>query len=164
MAHVFANLPVTAAPPLFADRREAGRLLAARLGCAAPDPGGEPNGASPALASLRPLVLALPRGLALSGTGVTVATTVPGAWSIPRRPRFLALAYPAQGRFGLLLRRLVLAVAPRAARAVLMAAFAARNADHALHSARAAWLPAQPGRRAAAQAGRYPRVRAAHRG
>src|ERR1700722_13859717 len=68
----------------------------------------------------------LPRGLALSGTGVTVATTVSGACSIPysvpysvRRPRFLALAYPAQGRFGLLL-RLVLAVAPRAARAVLI--------------------------------------------
>src|SRR5262249_38846404 len=54
------------------------------------------------------------------------------------RPRFevpLALAYPAQGRLGYLLRRLVLAVAPRTARAFLMVALPARNADHAPYSA-----------------------------
>jgi putative phosphoribosyl transferase len=73
MAHVFANLPVTAAPPLFADRREAGRLLAARLGCTVPDPGREPHEALPAPAGRRPLVLALPRG------GVPVAREVADA-------------------------------------------------------------------------------------
>ncbi len=77
MVHVFANLPVTAAPPLFADRRDAGRLLVARLRCAVPDPGGNPHRASTAPAGPGPLVLALPRG------GVPVAREVADALAAP---------------------------------------------------------------------------------
>jgi putative phosphoribosyl transferase len=76
---LFANLPVAAAP-FFADRRAAGRLLAARVrhALAAADrqrPGPQP-GASP-LARTRSLVLALPRG------GVPVAREVADALSAP---------------------------------------------------------------------------------
>ena len=87
---MFANLPVTAAP-LFADRRAAGRMLAARLryaleareqpaasGPAPGPPGGEPAAtpaAAPAGAGL--LVLALPRG------GVPVAREVADTLAAP---------------------------------------------------------------------------------
>jgi predicted phosphoribosyltransferase len=77
MAQVFANVPVTAAPPLFADRRAAGRLLAARLRRVLSAPGSQQaareaeEGSSAPAAS--PLVLALPRG------GVPVAREVADA-------------------------------------------------------------------------------------
>jgi putative phosphoribosyl transferase len=77
---LFANLHATTAP-LFADRRAAGRLLAARLLPALQAPGGREAGAepasSPAPASARPLVLALPRG------GVPVAREVADALTAP---------------------------------------------------------------------------------
>jgi putative phosphoribosyl transferase len=76
---LFANVPVTAGP-LFADRRAAGRLLAARLQRALAASGGpvsEDPAAVPALASAAPLVLALPRG------GVPVAREVADALSAP---------------------------------------------------------------------------------
>jgi putative phosphoribosyl transferase len=100
MAQVFANLPVTAAPPLFADRRAAGRLLAARLRHALPAPGGrqaegEPSGASPDLADTRPLVLALPRG------GVPVAREVADALAAPLDVLVTRkIGYPRQPELG----------------------------------------------------------------
>ncbi len=78
------NVPATAAP-LFADRRTAGRMLAARLRPALAVPGspeaGETApgeaGAGVAADSAAPLVLALPRG------GVPVAREVADALSVP---------------------------------------------------------------------------------
>jgi putative phosphoribosyl transferase len=99
MAQVFANVPVTAAPPLFADRRAAGRLLAARLRhvLAAPESqqaGREPAGASPARAA-RPLVLALPRG------GVPVAREIADALGSPLDVLVTRkIGYPPQPELG----------------------------------------------------------------
>src|SRR5438105_4815033 len=99
MAQVFANVPVTAAPPLFADRRAAGRLLAARLRPALPAParqqaGQEPSGGSPVLA-VGPLVLALPRG------GVPVAREVADALAGPLDVLVTRkIGYPPQPELG----------------------------------------------------------------
>jgi len=99
MAQVFANVPVTAAPPLFADRRAAGRLLAARLRHVLASPesqqaGREPAGASPAPAA-RPLVLALPRG------GVPVAREIADALASPRDVLVTRkIGYPPQPELG----------------------------------------------------------------
>jgi putative phosphoribosyl transferase len=102
MAQVFANLPVTAAPPLFADRRAAGRLLAARLRRALPAPGGQqaggeagekPAGACPAATG--PLVLALPRG------GVPVAREVANVLAAPLDVLVTRkIGYPRQPELG----------------------------------------------------------------
>src|SRR5215469_987838 len=100
MAQVFANLPVTAAPPLFADRRAAGRLLAARLRHALPAPGGqqpvrEPSRASPAPGDAGTLVLALPRG------GVAVAREVADALAAPLDVLVTRkIGYPPQPELG----------------------------------------------------------------
>jgi putative phosphoribosyl transferase len=99
MAQVFANVPVTAAPPLFADRRAAGRLLAARLRPALPAPGRqqagqEPSGGSPVVA-VGPLVLALPRG------GVPVAREVADALAGPLDVLVTRkIGYPPQPELG----------------------------------------------------------------
>jgi putative phosphoribosyl transferase len=99
MAQVFANVPVTAAPPLFADRRAAGRLLAARLRRVLASPesqqaGREPAGASPAPAA-RPLVLALPRG------GVPVAREIADALASPLDVLVTRkIGYPPQPELG----------------------------------------------------------------
>ena len=99
MAQVFANVPVTAAPPLFADRRAAGRLLAARLRHVLASPesqqaGREPAGASPAPAG-RPLVLALPRG------GVPVAREIADALASPLDVLVTRkIGYPPQPELG----------------------------------------------------------------
>jgi predicted phosphoribosyltransferase len=99
MAQVFANVPVTAAPPLFADRRAAGRLLAARLRHVLASPesqqaGREPAGASPAPAA-RPLVLALPRG------GVPVAREIADALGSPLDVLVTRkIGYPPQPELG----------------------------------------------------------------
>ncbi len=69
MSQLFANLPVATAP-LFADRRAAGRLLAARLRRAMTGPSRGETGTAP-------LVLALPRG------GVAVAREVADALAAP---------------------------------------------------------------------------------
>lgn len=77
MAELFADMPVTTAP-LFADRRAAGRLLAARLQRAPAVSGGPATAdetTAPAPAGGAPLVLALPRG------GVPVAREVADALS-----------------------------------------------------------------------------------
>jgi putative phosphoribosyl transferase len=100
MAQVFPNLPVTAAPPLFADRRAAGRLLTARLRHALPAPGGrqaggEPTGTSPAPAAASSLVLALPRG------GVPVAREVANALAAPLDVLVTRkIGYPRQPELG----------------------------------------------------------------
>ncbi|HEY2488138.1 MAG TPA: phosphoribosyltransferase family protein [Streptosporangiaceae bacterium] len=96
---MFANVPVTAAPPLFADRRAAGRLLAARLRHVLASPesqqaGREPAGASPAPAA-RPLVLALPRG------GVPVAREIADALGSPLDVLVTRkIGYPPQPELG----------------------------------------------------------------
>src|SRR5215472_5309016 len=100
MTQVFANLPVTAAPPLFADRRAAGRLLAARLRHALPAPGGqlagrEPSGASPDPAAAGPLVLALPRGGVPVGWEVADALAAPLDVLVTRK-----IGYPQQPELG----------------------------------------------------------------
>ena len=82
---MFANLPVATAP-LFADRRAAGRLLAARLrrALAAPAPG-----------RIAPLVLALPRG------GVEVAREVADALEAPLDVLVTRkIGYPRQPELG----------------------------------------------------------------
>jgi putative phosphoribosyl transferase len=99
MIQVFANLSVTAAPPLFADRRAAGRLLAARLRHVLPAPGGqpaegEPAGASPAPAA-SPLVLALPRGGVPVGREVADALSAPLDVLVTRK-----IGYPRQPELG----------------------------------------------------------------
>jgi len=104
MTQVFANLPVTAAPPLFADRRAAGRLLAARLRRALPAPGGQqaggeaeekPGGAWPVPAATGPLVLALPRG------GVPVAREVANVLAAPLDVLVTRkIGYPRQPELG----------------------------------------------------------------
>jgi putative phosphoribosyl transferase len=94
---LFANLPVVTAP-LFADRRAAGRLLAARLrrGMAAADrrePGQE-AAASPR-GRAAPLVLALPRG------GVAVAREVADALAAPLDVLVTRkIGYPQQPELG----------------------------------------------------------------
>jgi putative phosphoribosyl transferase len=82
---LFANVPVATAP-LFADRRAAGRLLAARLrrALAAPDHG-----------RVAPLVLALPRG------GVEVAREVADALEAPLDVLVTRkIGYPRQPELG----------------------------------------------------------------
>ena len=92
---MYANLPVATAP-LFADRRAAGRLLAARLrrALAAPDQGeGEPQAA--ASHRITPLVLALPRG------GVAVAREVADALEAPLDVLVTRkIGYPRQPELG----------------------------------------------------------------
>ncbi len=72
---MFANLTVATAP-LFADRRAAGRLLAARLRHVLAA-GGRPEAAASPPGAAAPLVLALPRG------GVAVAREVADALAAP---------------------------------------------------------------------------------
>jgi putative phosphoribosyl transferase len=94
MAQVFANVPVTAAPPLFADRRAAGRLLAARLRHALPAPERESPGAPPAPGA-ELLVLALPRG------GVPVAREVADTLAAPLDVLVTRkIGYPPQPELG----------------------------------------------------------------